>query len=132
MMYAFYQKTHKTHFKNITLSQLNHPSLSKCRLCSPDRTQKDPESIASNSMLSSHLMFTKSVSVPVAVSKIGIVLIKHVSQWTVLLGYLTNVRCYYFNVVYNNVVFQQDNAPGASCVQHSPTAAVQNSQLPFS
>jgi len=38
----------------------------------------------------------------------------------------------YHRVVYNNFVFQQDSAPGASCSQHSPTAAVQNSQLPFS
>ena len=35
-------------------------------------------------------------------------------------------------VVYDNFVFQQDNVPGASCIQHSPTVAVQNSQLPFS
>ena len=54
-----------------------------------------------------------------------------VSQWTVLLGYVTistSVRRYY-QVVYNDFVFQEDSA---SCVQHSPTAAVQNSQLPFS
>jgi len=53
---------------------------------------------------------------------------------TVLLGYLamsTNVRCYY-RVVYDNFVFQQDSAPGASCVKHSPSVAVQNSQIPFS
>ena len=31
------------------------------------------------------------------------------------------------------VSFMQDSAQhGASCIQHSPTAAVQNSQLPFS
>jgi len=31
------------------------------------------------------------------------------------------------------IVFQQDSAQhGASCIQHSPTAAVQNSQLSFS
>jgi len=46
------------------------------------------------------LMFTKSVTVLVAVSKMEVVLVKHRSenQWTVLLGYLTisaNVRCYY-------------------------------------
>jgi len=32
----------------------------------------------------------------------------------------------------NRFVFQQDSAPGASCIQHSSTAAVQNSQLPLS
>ena len=68
--------------------------------------------------------------------KMGVVLIKHRSdsQWTVLLGHLTistHVKCYY-RVVYNNFVFQQNSAPGASCIQHSPTVAVQNSQLPFS
>jgi len=35
-------------------------------------------------------------------------------------------------VVYDNFVFQQVSAHGASCSQHSPTVAVQNSQLPFS
>jgi len=47
--------------------------------------------------------------VSVAVSKMGLVLIKHRSEshWTVLLGYLnisTNVRCYY-RVVYDDFVF---------------------------
>jgi len=60
-------------------------------------------------------MFTESVTVSVAVSKVGVVLIKHrsESQWIALLGYfaiLTNVSCYY-HVVYNNFVFQQDGAP---------------------
>jgi len=51
-----------------------------------------------------------------------------------LLGYvtiLTKVKCYH-RVVYDNFVFQQDSALGASYIQHSPTAAVQNSRLPFS
>jgi len=71
--------------------------------------------------------------VSVAVSKMGVALIKHSSesQRRVLLGYLTistNVRCYY-HVICNNFVFEQDSAPGASCIQHSPTARVQNTQL---
>jgi len=42
-------------------------------------------------MLPSRLIFTKSVTVSVTVSKMGVVLIKHrsESQWPVLLGYLT-------------------------------------------
>ena len=61
-------------------------------------------------------MFTKSVTVLVAVSKMGVVFINHrsESQWTValLLRYLTistNVRWHYL-VVYNSFVFQQDSA----------------------
>ena len=65
------------------------------QLCAPDRTQKG--SIASCSMLPSRLMFTKSVTVSVSASKMGVVFINHKSerQRTVLLGYLTvptNVR----------------------------------------
>ena len=65
---------------------------------------------------------------------LGVVLIKHrsESQWPVLLGYLalsTNVNCYY-RIIYVNFVFQQDSVAGASYIQHSPTAAVQNCQLP--
>jgi len=66
-------------------------------------------------MSASRLMFTKSVTVSVAVSKIGLLLIQHMSerQWTVLLGYRTistNVRFHYC-IVYNNFAFQQDSAP---------------------
>jgi len=62
---------------------------------------------------------------------LGVVLIKHrsESQWPVLLGYLalsTNVNCYY-RIIYVNFVFQQDSVAGASYIQHSPTAAVQES-----
>jgi len=74
----------------------------------------DPVPSMSCSILSSCLMFTKSVAVSVEVSNMGVVLIKHrrESRSTVLLGYLTistNVKCYY-RVVYNNFVFQQDSA----------------------
>jgi len=59
-------------------------------------------------------MFTKSVTVSDAVSKMGVVLIKHRSgsQCTVLPGYLTistNVNCDYC-FVYNSFVFQHDSA----------------------
>jgi len=84
-----------------------------------------------SSVLPSCLMFTKSVTVSVSVSKMG-VLIEHrsESQWTVLPGYLTisNVRCCY-QVVYSNFVFQHNSALSPSCIQQSPTAALQNSEL---
>ena len=35
-------------------------------------------------------------------------------------------------VHYNSFVIQQDSVPGPSCIQRSPTAAVKNSQPPFS
>jgi len=65
-------------------------------------------------MLPSRLMFTKSVTVSVIVSKMGVVLHQALSesQWTALPGYLTistNVECYYC-VIYSSFVFQQDSA----------------------
>jgi len=112
MLHAFYQNTRNT-LKNITRSQLNHPSLLKwSTIC----TSHDLDgSTASYIMVPSRLMFTKSVTVSLAVSNMGVVLIKHrsESQWTVLLGYVTistNVRCSY-RVIYNNFVIQQDSAP---------------------
>jgi len=70
-------------------------------------------------MLPSCLMFTKSVTVSVAVSKMTVVLIKRKSesQLTVLLGYLAisaNVRCYYC------VVYTQFFSKTAHwCISHS-------------
>jgi len=83
----------------ISPGHINHLSLSK-RSTGFTRQDLGREYIASYSMLLSRLTFTKSVIVTVAVSKIGVVLIKHrsESQWSVVLGCLTisrNVRCYY-------------------------------------
>jgi len=51
----------------------------------------------------------------------------------VSLGYLTiltNVRCYY-HIIYNNFIFQEDGAPGASCIQHSLVELLQCKTLNF-
>ena len=66
---------------------------------------------------------TKFITLSVAVSKMELVVIKHMSEshWIVLLGYLTiltNVRCYY-RVVYNDFVFEQDSAPDTRCTLNS-------------
>ena len=86
-------------------------------------------SLASSIMLSSRLMFTKSVTVSVAVSKVRVVLIKHMSgsQCTVLLGYLTisrNVRCYYC-FIYNNKTVHR-------CILHSTQSNCCSAKLSIS
>jgi len=65
-------------------------------------------------------MFTKSVIASVAVSKMGVFLMKRRSEshLTVLLGYLTistNVSCYYC-VICNNFVFSKTVH---RCIMHS-------------
>jgi len=81
-------------------------------------------------------MFTESVSVSRGVKNLSCSYqayewksMDSISEISYYLKLSTNVRCYY-RVIYNNFVFQQDIAPGRSCIQHSPTAAaVQSSQL---
>jgi len=75
------------HIKNITWSQLNHPSLSKrSTVCTRQDLGREHSILH---MLPSCLMFTKSVTVGR-----GVVLIKHGSenQWTVLLGRIAVLR----------------------------------------
>jgi len=61
-------------------------------------------------MLPSRLMFTKSLTVSVAVSNVGVVFIRHESRWTVLQGYLLSQQMVdaVKRVVQDN---QQDSAP---------------------
>ena len=92
----FHQKTRNT-VKNITWSEMNHPSLSKQ---STGCTRQDlGRSIASCCLLPTCSVLAKSVTVSVSVSKVGVVLHQawSKSQCTVLMGYLTistNVRRY--------------------------------------
>jgi len=69
--------------------------------------------------------------------KMGVVLHQpwRESQWKVLLGYLTisamldAIKTSFITILsFSKTVY----CTGAPCVQHSPTAAVQNSQLLFS
>ena len=68
--------------------------------------------------------------------KMGVVLIKYRSEvkvngqycWDIL---LPQQMLDAIIASFITIVFQQDNAPTASCMQHSPTAAVQNSRLHF-
>jgi len=106
------------HIENITWSQLN---CQNDQLYALDRTLEGR--IASCSILTSSSMFTQSVMV----SKIGVVLHQgwSESQWDTLLSQemLDAVKC-----IADNDFIQ---CTGASCIQYSPTAAVE-AQLPFS
>ena len=91
----FHQKTRNT-VKNITWSELNHPSLSK-RSTGCKRQDLGREHSILLSVTCSVL--AKSVTVSVAVQKVTVVLRQawSKSQWTMLMGYLTtstNVRRY--------------------------------------
>ena len=95
----FHQKTQNT-VKNITWSELNHPSLSKQ---STGCTTQDLAREHSILLSVTHMLCVSQVchghTVSVTVQKVRVVLCQawSKSQWTVLMGYLTistNVRCY--------------------------------------
>jgi len=113
-------KTHETHFKISPAHSWTTLHCQEDRLGASDVTLEG--SISPCNMLPSRLVFTKSVTVLVAVSKMEVVFINHrsESQWTVglLLRYLTistNVRWYYL-VVYKILSFSKTVH---RCILHS-------------
>ena len=120
-------KTHETkHIKNITWPQLKHPLLSKrSTVC----TRKDLGREHIILQYVSRSMLSKSVTVSVAelfLSSIG------VRIWDILLSQqMLNAIIARSHHLYQFCLSVRQ-CTGASCIQHSPTAAVQNSQLPFS
>jgi len=94
---CFFTKKHETAVKNITWSELNHPSLSKQ---STGCTRQDLEREHSILLSVTHMLcVSQSVMMSVAVQKVRVDLRQSwsKSKWTVLMGYFTistNVRCY--------------------------------------
>jgi len=121
---------HTKHFKISPGYKLNYPSLSK-RLTVCTRQDLGRE----HGILK---YVTATLDVCQVCHNVGrrVFLTKHrsESQWTVLsydiLTISTNVKCYYGVVYDNKFSFSIRQCTGASC--NSPTATVQNSQLPFS
>jgi len=127
---CFYQK-HMKHVKNITWSHLNHPSLWKQLTMCTRQDLGRQRSILQYQPWS--LAFTKSVTVSVAVSKWELFFIKHGVTvnghycWDILLSQQM------LDTIIASFVFQQDSVPVhlAYNIVQSPTAVVQDSELPY-
>ena len=121
------------HTPFITWSQLNHSSFAQeSTVCTKQHLGREYSMLPS---VTTHLSFTKSVVMSVAVSKVGVVFCRAWSE--VLVGYLTittNVSCYQtrrwwqYYLPFSNTA---DVRTSTCFTQHSSTTAKQNSQLHF-
>ena len=113
MLHAFSPKNHETQFKISADQSWTTLHCQNDRLGTPDGTYE--ESIASCCLLPTCSMLAKSVTVSVAVWKMGVVLRQawSKSQWTVLMRHLTistQMLDSIKHITYDNFFFQEDSA----------------------